>query len=166
MPLSNLNDALLHELKDVLSAEKQLASALPKMAKAAGDQQLRALFEEHLGQTKTQIERLEKVFETLGKSARAHRCEAMAGIVEEGKSVLEEKAEPEVLDAMLIGAAQKAEHYEIATYGTLCTWAKQLGLNDALKLLTETLNEEKQTDEKLTRLAKSRKNPQAAGKTQ
>lgn len=166
MPLSNLNDALLHELKDVLSAEKQLAATLPRMAKTAGDDQLRALFEEHLGQTKTHVERLEKVFDTLGKSARAHRCEAMAGIVEEGKSVIDEEAEPDVKDAMLIGAAQKAEHYEIATYGTLCTWAKQLGLNDALKLLLETLDEEKQTDDKLTRLAKSRKNPQAAGKAQ
>lgn len=162
MQMNNLQDAFLHELKDIYNAEKQLTRALPKMAKAAEDDELRSLFEEHLEQTKGHIERLEQVFETVGKTARGEKCEAMAGIIEEGQSVMEQDAEPEVMDAMLIGAAQKAEHYEIATYGTMCAWAEQLGMSDAARLLNQTLQEEKQTDEKLTRFAEGRKNPQAA----
>lgn len=163
MQMNSLQDAFIHELKDLYSAEKQLTRALPKMAKAAEDDELRMLFEEHLEQTKGQIERLERVFEQVGKTARAEKCEAMAGIIEEGQSVMEEDAEPQVMDAMLIGAAQKAEHYEIASYGTMCAWAQELGLGDAERLLRQTLQEEKDTDEKLTRFAESRKNPQAAG---
>ncbi len=162
MPLSTLEDAFQHELKDLLSAEKQLVAALPKMAKAAEDEELRELFAEHLEQTKEQVRRLEQVFEQLGKTARSSKCEAMAGIVEEGKSLMEEDAEPAVMDAMLVGAAQKAEHYEIASYGTVCAWAEQLGMRDALRLLQQTLQEEKETDEKLTRFAERRKNAQAA----
>lgn len=162
MPISNLQDALHHELKDVLSAEKQLLRALPKMAKAAEDPQLRRLFEQHTQETKVQVERLEKVFELIGKTARAEKCEAMAGIVEEGSNTMEEDAEPAVMDAMLIGAAQKAEHYEIATYGTMCAWAEELGMSQALRLLQQTLDEEKQTDEKLSRFAEARKNREAA----
>ena len=162
MPLNSLEDAFQHELKDLLSAEKQLVAALPKMAKAAEDEELRELFAEHLEQTKEQVRRLEQVFEQLGKTARSSKCEAMAGIVEEGKSLMEEDAEPAVMDAMLVGAAQKAEHYEIASYGTVCAWAEQLGMRDALRLLQQTLQEEKETDEKLTRFAERRKNAQAA----
>ncbi len=161
MPMNSLEDAFLHELKDIYHAEKQLLRALPKMAKATEDDELRGLFEEHLEQTKGQVERLEQVFQQVGKTPRGEKCEAMAGIIEEGQSLMEEDAEGEVLDAMLIGAAQKVEHYEIASYGTMCAWAEQLGMNDALRLLKETLKEEKQTDEKLTRFAESRKNSEA-----
>lgn len=164
MPISNLEDAFNHELKDIYHAEKQLLRALPKMAKAAEDQQLKAMFEEHLEQTKGQIERLEKIFEQVGKTPRAEKCEAMAGIVEEGQSLMEEDAEPETMDAMLIGAAQKVEHYEIASYGTMVAWAQQLGMTDSARLLEQTLEEEKQTDQKLSRFAESRKNRQAANR--
>lgn len=148
-----LEDAFHEELRDVLSAEKQLSQALPRLAKAASNEQLREALLHHAEETSHQVDRLEQVFELIDKKPRAKRCEAMEGLVEEGKELLETDAEPEVLDAMLIGAAQKAEHYEIATYGTLCTWAEQLGYEQALKLLGETLNEEKTADEKLTKIA-------------
>lgn len=153
MSLNTLNDLFVDELKDVLSAEKQLLKALPKMAKAATAPKLRASFEKHLSETEVQVTRLEQVFESVGKSARAKTCEAMKGLLEEGASIMEEDAEPSVKDAALIAAAQKVEHYEIATYGTLCTWAKLLGHKKALSLLEKTLQEEKATDEKLTALA-------------
>ena len=162
MPISSLEDAFNHELKDIYHAEKQLLRALPKMAKAAEDEQLRAMFEEHLEQTKGQVERLEKIFEQVGKTPRAEKCEGMAGIVEEGQSLMEEDADPETMDAMLIGGAQKVEHYEIASYGTMLAWAEQLGMTDAARLLKQTLEEEKQTDQKLSRFAESRKNREAA----
>ena len=163
MPMNSLQDAFLHELKDIYHAEKQLTRALPKMAKAAEDEQLREMFQQHLEETKGQIERLEQVFEQMGKTARAEKCEGMAGIVEEGSSLMEEDADPEVMDAMLIGAAQKVEHYEISSYGTMCAWAEELGMNEAARLLKANLQEEKLTDEKLTRFAESRKNRQATG---
>ncbi len=162
MPMSSLQDAFTHELKDIYHAEKQLLRALPKMAKATEDEELRSLFEEHLEQTKGQVERLEKVFEQVGKTPRGEKCEGMAGIIEEGQAMMEQDAEADVMDAVLIGSAQKVEHYEIASYGTMCAWAEQLGMQDALRLLKQNLAEEKQTDEKLSRFAEARKNPAAA----
>lgn len=153
MSVNTLDDAFVDELKDVLSAEKQLVKVLPKMAKAATSEELRTAIEQHLEETKTHVERLESVFESLEMTARAKKCEAMAGLLEEGSSILEEDAPGEVLDALIIGAAQKVEHYEIATYGTLCTWAKLLGHNTALELLKQALDEEETNDEKLTELA-------------
>ena len=161
MPAESLHDAFEEELKDVLSAEKQLVKALPKMAKAATNEDLKAGFEEHLEQTKGHVERLEQVFELLDKTPRAKKCKAMEGLIEEGSEILEEDMEPEVMDAMLIAAAQKVEHYEIATYGTLVTWARQLGMEDAANLLQETLDEEKDTDMKLTQLAETSINAEA-----
>jgi ferritin-like metal-binding protein YciE len=153
MPLKSLEDAFLDELRDLLSAERQLTKALPKMAKGASSAPLKEAFEHHLQETERQVERLEKVFESLGKSARAKRCDAMEGLVEEGKELLEHEAEPAVMDALLIASAQKVEHYEIASYGTLCTWAEMLGYREAVRLLKETMSEEVQADEKLTKLS-------------
>jgi len=159
-----LEDAFHEELRDVLSAEKQLSQALPRLAKAASNEQLREALLHHAEETSHQVDRLEQVFELIDKKPRAKRCEAMEGLVEEGKELLETDAEPEVLDAMLIGAAQKAEHYEIATYGTLCTWAECLGFDKAAELLKATLEEEKMADEKLTEIAESINQAALAGK--
>lgn len=153
--MDSLRAAFVDELRDVYSAEKQITKSLKKMIKAASSEELSAAFEEHLAETEGQIERLEKVFESIDLKPRAKHCDAMEGILEEGKELMEEEAEPEVMDALLIAAAQKVEHYEIATYGTLCTWADQLGLTEAKKLLGETLAEEKKTDESLSELAES-----------
>lgn len=161
MAAESLHDAFEEELKDVLSAEKQLVKALPKMAKAASNEDLRAGFEEHLEQTKGHVERLEKIFEMLDKAPRAKKCKAMEGLIEEGSEIMEEDADPDVLDAMLIAAAQKVEHYEIATYGTLVAWARRLDMSDAADLLQQTLDEEKETDVKLTELAESSVNASA-----
>jgi len=155
MSLQTLADAFHDELRDVLSAEKQLVKALPKMAKAASSEDLRAAFEKHLEETKTQVERVEQAFEETGKAARAKTCEAMEGLLAEAASMMEEEADPEVMDAILIGCAQKVEHYEIATYGTLCTWAKQLGYTRAYKLLKANMAEEVATDEALTGLSET-----------
>lgn len=153
MPLQNLADAFHDELRDILSAEKQLLKALPKMAKAASSEQLRAAFQKHLDETKGQVERVEEAFEETGKAARAKTCEAMEGLIAEASSMMEEEADPEVMDAILIGCAQKVEHYEIATYGTLCTWAKQLAYTKALRLLKQNMSEEVATDEALSILS-------------
>jgi ferritin-like metal-binding protein YciE len=153
MPLKSLADAFHDELRDVLSAEKQLVKALPKMAKAATNEELAAAFEAHLAETETQVQRVEKAFSDTGKAPRAKTCEAMKGLVEEASSLMEEDAEPAVMDVLLIAAAQKVEHYEIATYGTLCAWAEVLGYSSALKLLTQNLAEEEAADEKLTALS-------------
>ncbi len=153
MPLQSLADAFHDELRDILSAEKQLVKALPKMAKKASSEELRQAFEMHLEETKVQVERVEQAFEETGKAARAKTCEAMEGLIEEASSMMEEDADPEVMDAILIGCAQKVEHYEIATYGTLCTWAKQLGYRNAYKLLKQNMSEEVKTDESLTELS-------------
>jgi ferritin-like metal-binding protein YciE len=153
--MESLKDLFEHELRDIYYAEKALVKALPKMAKGATSEKLKEGIEEHLEQTKGQVERLEQVFELLGVPARGKKCEAMEGLIEEGASLLEEEADSDVLDAGIIAAAQKVEHYEIASYGTLCTWARQLGLDDAADLLGETLEEEKQTDLKLSELAES-----------
>lgn len=153
MKLDSLEDLFLHELKDLLSAEKQLVKALPKMAKGAANDSLRAAFEEHLGQTKTHVERLEKIFSTLGKPPRAEHCKAMEGLIEEGGDLLKEEGQDFVKDAAMIGAAQRVEHYEISAYGTARTLAELLGNRQAAKLLQQTLDEEKETDKKLTELA-------------
>lgn len=155
MKLQNLEELFLHECKDLLSAEKQLVKALPKMAKGASNETLRGAFEEHLEQTKGHVQRLEQVFAGLGKTARAEHCKGMEGLIEEGSDLLEEDGEAMVKDAALIGAAQKVEHYEISGYGTARALAELLGHSDAVELLQQTLDEEKETDEKLTQLAQS-----------
>jgi ferritin-like metal-binding protein YciE len=160
MPTKDLQDALLEEMRDMLSAEKQITKALRKMARKASHDELREGFEEHLEQTEGQIERLERAFETLEQKPRSKRCEAMEGILEEGEHVMEQAEKGDVLDAMMIAAAQKVEHYEIASYGTMRTWAKMLGFKEAERLFRETLDEEKQTDSKLTKMA-SKINQQA-----
>ena len=162
MAVRSLENLLLDELRDLYSAEKQITKALPKMAKATSTQELRAAFEEHLTQTEGQIARLEQVFELMGHSARAKKCVAMEGLIEEAKEFLEEDMEPAVLDAALIAAAQKVEHYEIASYGTARTWAQEVGQQEAADLLQQTLNEESETDQKLSRLAADLVNIQAA----
>jgi ferritin-like metal-binding protein YciE len=164
MKLQSMEELLLHECKDLLSAEKQLVKALPKMAKGAANEALRAAFTEHLEQTKTHVERLEQVISSLGATARAEHCKGMEGLIEEGADLLEEDADAMVKDAALIGAAQKVEHYEISGYGTARTLAEILGQKEAVKLLQQTLDEEKETDAKLTKLALSqiRANPTAA----
>lgn len=161
MSVSTLEDALIEELKDILHAEKQLLRALPKMAKQAQNEKLRKAFEDHKKETEGQVDRLEQVFEMLDRAPRAKKCEAMEGLIEEGKELMEEDAEPEVMDAMLIAAAQKVEHYEIASYGTVRAWAQQLGHDKIAKLLQQTLDEEAATDEKLTKLAEQVVNQQA-----
>lgn len=153
--LKSLDDLLVHELQDIFDAEKQITRALPKMIKAASHPELQAAFEEHLEQTEGQIDRLEQVFKLLGLPAKGKKCEGMAGLIEEGKKVIEENAEPAVKDAALIAAAQKVEHYEIASYGCLCTYAEMLGYEQAHDLLGQNLDEEETTDEKLTALAES-----------
>lgn len=153
MSLQSLEDAFVDELRDILNAEKQLIKALPKMAKGASSEELQTAIEGHLEETKTHVERLEAVFESLELSPRSKKCEAMEGLIEEGSGLLEENAAADVLDALIIAAAQKVEHYEIATYGTLCTWAELLGHDRALGLLKETLSEEVNTDQKLTDIA-------------
>src|SRR5262249_44590673 len=146
-------DLFVNELRDLYNAENQLVKALPKMAKSASSPELRQGFEEHLEQTRHHVERLEQVFEQLGTKARGKKCQAMEGLIDEGKDLMDEDAEPPVMDAGLIAAAQKVEHYEIAGYGTVRTWAEHLGHHEAAELLQQTLDEEKQTDQKLTRLA-------------
>jgi len=154
---------LFHEtLKDIYHAEKQILKALPKMAKAANSDQLRQAFEKHRTETEGQVERLEQIFEILGKPARAKPCEAIQGLVEEGKEVMEDFKDSAALDAGLLAGAQAVEHYEISRYGTMKVWALQLGMSDAAKLLEQTLQEEKKTDETLTRLAEAALNAEAA----
>jgi ferritin-like metal-binding protein YciE len=162
MQMTNLEDLLKTDLKDMLNAENQIARALPKMIKSATNEQLREAFEMHLEETKGHVERVEQVMELLGMPVKGKTCKAMQGIIEEGKEVMEEDADDEVMDAALIGAAQKVEHYEIATYGTLCTYAELLGLGEAKKLLGQNLEEDKATDEKLTELAEAVINLEAA----
>jgi len=160
--MDTLQDALVHELKDLLSAEKQLTAALPKLQKKATSEKLRQAFADHLAETEGHVERLKEAIELLGKAARAEKCDAMAGLIKEGEKILKEEAEDDVKDAMLIAAAQKVEHYEIASYGTACAWAKLLGLDDVLKLLKQTMAEEEAADEKLTAIATSMVNEKAA----
>ena len=153
MAAKNLEELFEHDLRDTLDAERQILKALPKMAKAADSEELQSAFLEHKSVTERQVERLETIFEGLGKAARGKHCHGMEGLLKEGEELIEKEEPGPALDAALIGAAQKVEHYEIAAYGTLATYAKLLENDDALTLLTETLEEEKQTDETLTGLA-------------
>jgi ferritin-like metal-binding protein YciE len=162
MELQTLKDLYIHELKDLFNAEQQLVRALPKMAKAASNQELAAGFQEHLEQTKGHAQRLEQILSTHKQSTRGPKCKGMEGIVAEGAEMIEEEAEVEVKDAGLIAAAQRVEHYEMAGYGTARTYAELLGDQEGAKLLGLTLEEERQTDQKLSKLAKSAVNVAAA----
>ena len=161
MEMDSLRKLYVDELKDLYSAEKQILQALPKMAKKATNAQLKKGFETHLEETRGQVERLDRIFELLGKSSRGKKCKGMEGLLEEGKEMMQEDMEPEVMDAALIAAAQKVEHYEIAGYGTVRTYAQLLGEDQHVKLLQQTLDEEGNTDKKLTQLAESSINVEA-----
>jgi ferritin-like metal-binding protein YciE len=161
MEIDSLNKLYVEELKDLYSAEKQILQALPKMIKKTSNKQLAKAFEEHLRVTETHVERLDRIFEGLGKSPRGKKCKGMEGLLEEGKEMMQEDMEPDVLDAALIAAAQRVEHYEMAGYGTVRTYARLLGENQAAKLLQQTLDEEGEADKKLTALAESTVNVEA-----
>ncbi len=161
---STLNDLFLTTLQDIYHGEKQILKALPKMAKNANSEELRQALEHHREQTQGQVERLETVFEMLDRKARGKPCEAIQGLIEEGNEVMEEAKDGPVLDAGIIAANQAVEHYEIARYGTLCAWAEQLGMNDAAKLLKQTLDEEKKTDALLNEIAMNTVNKKAVSK--
>lgn len=156
-----LHELFLDELADLLNAEKQLTKALPKMAKAANARELADAFKSHLKETEGHVTRLEKVFKSLGEPVKSKKCKAMEGLVEEGKELMEEEKDSSALDAGLIAAAQKVEHYEIASYGTVCAWAEQMGHTKELAILQQTLEEEKAADEKLTGIAESLANQEA-----
>lgn len=162
MAEKTLDDLFLDTLKDIYYAEKQILKTLPKMQKAAQAEELKAGFEKHIAETETQIERLEQVFELIGKPARGKTCDAILGIIEEGKSIMDEFKGSAALDAGLASAAQAVEHYEIARYGTLKTWANQLGLKEAVQLLDATLQEEVATDKALSQVAQAVVNVKAA----
>lgn len=162
MAVKNMEELFIHELSDIYSAEKQLTKALPKMARACSDQRLANAFETHLEETNGQVERIDQIVERLGIRLKRVKCAAMEGLVEEGKEIIDSVEKGPVRDAALIGGAQKVEHYEIASYGTLSALAKQLGYKDAIPLLQATLKEEKATDEKLTMLAEQDANQRAA----
>ena len=157
-----LHDAFIDELRDTYDAEKQLTKALPKLAKAATNAKLRTAFETHLQETLGQIERLEQVFESLDEKVRGKHCDGIAGIIEEGKSIMEEDFDETTMDACLIAAGQRAEHYEMAAYGTLVAWAQAMGHTEAARLLQRTLDEEKAADKKLSGLAEGGINQGAA----
>jgi ferritin-like metal-binding protein YciE len=162
MPDKDLNALFLDTLKDIYYAEKQIYKSLPKMAKAAQSDQLRAAFEKHHDETEGQIGRLEQIFELLGKPARGKKCDAIEGILDEGKEIMEEYDGAPALDAGLLAGAQAVEHYEISRYGTLKAWATKLDMKDVVKLLDATLAEEKKTDETLSKIAASAVNAEAA----
>lgn len=159
--LKTLNDLMVEHLRDLYNAETQIMDALPKMAEKATAPQLRKAFETHLEESKVHRARLEDIFQQLGEKPEGHTCKAMEGIIKEGDEFMKERAEPEVMDAGLIAAAQRVEHYEMAGYGCVRTWAKQLGMNDVAKVLQTTLDEEGATDEKLTKLAEGSLNERA-----
>ncbi len=161
MKLESLRELFFHELQDIYDAEKQVLGALPKMQEAATAPDLKNGFAQHLKQTEGQIGRLERVFERLSEKAKGKTCEGMKGLIKEGNETVKMRGDDATRDAALIAAAQKVEHYEIATYGTLCTWAEMLGEREALTLLKQNLSEEKLTDEKLTKLAESHVNVEA-----
>lgn len=162
MPVSELKDLYLHTLKDVYTAEKQILKALPKMAKKANNDQLRKAFEEHEKQTQGHVERLDEVFGLVNEKPKGEKCPAIEGIIEEAEMLMGEIKDGETLDAAMIAAAQAVEHYEISRYGTLVSWSELLDMKEAAKTLNQTLDEEKQTDAKLTKLAESRVNKKAA----
>lgn len=155
MKLTSLDNLLLLELKDLFSAENQLVKALPKMAKAAHNEELKNGFEEHLEQTREHVNRLEQIAEDLDMKLSGHKCVAMEGLIEEGEQMIKEDGDPTIKDAGLIGAAQRVEHYEIAGYGTAIALARHLGHRDAVRILEMTLSEEKETDKKLTHTAET-----------
>jgi ferritin-like metal-binding protein YciE len=162
MQMESLSDLFVDQLRDLYNAENQLVKALPKMAKKATHDELKSAFEDHLEQTRTHVERLEQIFDKLGAKATGKKCKAMEGLIEEGKEAMGEDAEPDVMDASLIAAAQRVEHYEIAGYGTVRTYAEILGDDESAQLLQQTLDEEGQTDKLLTQLAESSINLEAA----
>jgi ferritin-like metal-binding protein YciE len=166
MRLDTLQKLYISELRDLYSAETQLVKALPKMAKGASSPELKDAFEQHLEQTKGHVERLEQLFEQLGESPRGKTCHAMKGLIEEGSDILKEEGEDSVLDAGIIVAAQKVEHYEIASYGSVRTFANLLGKDEEAKLLQSTLDEEAETNQILTQLAESIVNPEALSETE
>jgi ferritin-like metal-binding protein YciE len=161
MANDTLQDLLVETLRDTYNAEKQLVKALPKMAKAATSDELQAAFTDHLEVTRQQVTRLEQVFQELDVPVRGKHCVAMEGLIEEGKEIMEEDHDPDVMDAGIIAAAQKVEHYEIAAYGTLRTWAEMLGFTRAAALLQQSLDEESDADEKLSQLAMTQVNVRA-----
>ena len=161
MATKTLEDLFHETLKDIYYAERNILKALPKMARGAQDEKLKAAFQQHKEETEGQVERLQQVFEIIGKRPRAKTCPAIDGIVEEGEEIMEEFKGSPALDAGLLAAAQAVEHYEISRYGTLRAWAQQLGYKDAVKLLDETLAEESKTDEALTKLAEKAVNAAA-----
>jgi ferritin-like metal-binding protein YciE len=162
MSLDSLQALFLDELKDIYHAEKQLLQALPRMAKAAGSSELRQAFTNHLTETEGHVQRLKRIFADLGQTARGKRCKGMEGLVEEGKAIMEESGEQPVIDAALIAAAQRVEHYEMAAYGCLRTYAQLLGHENPAKLLAQTLGEEEAADEKLTAIGERSVNAEAA----
>jgi ferritin-like metal-binding protein YciE len=162
MSLDSLHSLFVDELRDIYNAEKQLVRALPRMAKAAGSPDLRQAFTSHLKETEGQVQRLERIFKELGETVRGKRCKGMEGLLEEGKDIMQEDGETPVIDAALIAGAQRVEHYEIAAYGCLRTYAELLGHNNAAKLLSETLAEEEAADKKLTAIGESSVNNEAA----
>jgi ferritin-like metal-binding protein YciE len=159
--MDRLEDLYVHELKDIYSSEKQITKALPKLIKSASSEELKEAFEKHLQETEEQINRLDQIFDRLGQKSGGVKCAGMEGLLKEGDELLQEDATDEVLDAGIIVAAQKVEHYEIAAYGSLCTWAEALGYDEDLELLKETIEEEKMADEKLTELAEAGVNQQS-----
>ena len=162
MEMNSLQELLIDEMRDLYSAETQITKALPKMAKKASNPQLKKAFETHLRETEGQIQRLQKIFDKLGKKPTGKKCAAMAGLVEEGKEMMGEDMDEDTMDAALISIAQKVEHYEIASYGTVRTWANLLGDDQTAKLLQQTLDEEGKTDKLLTELAENSINIEAA----
>jgi len=162
MAMNSLHDLFADELKDLYSAETQLTKALPRMAKHAKNMELRTAFQQHLAETEDHVRRIEQICESLELKPRGKKCMAMEGLIEEGKELMQEEADPEVADAGMIGAAQKVEHYEIAAYGTARTHARRLGYTEAVDLLQQTLEEEAAADEKLTRIAEGGVNQEAA----
>jgi ferritin-like metal-binding protein YciE len=162
MKIENLNDLFLHTLQDIYFAEKQIVKALPKMMKKTDSPELGKAFESHLAETEEQVTRLEQVFEMLGQKPKATKCPAIEGIIEEANELIADIKDSDTRDAGMIAAAQAVEHYEITRYGTLVSWAEMLGMKDAAKVLGQTLKEEYGADQKLTKLAESRLNKEAA----
>lgn len=161
--LKTLHDLFVHELKDIYDAEHQIIDALPKMKEAASDPELKKAFDKHLEVTKTQVARLEEIFDMLDLDPERHKCDGMVGIIKEGDSIAKMEGNADVRDAALIAAAQKVEHYEVATYGTLRAWSLDMGHNDIADILQTTLNEERSTDKELSVLAESEVNIKAPG---
>lgn len=161
MTMDSMQKLYLEELRDLYSAERQLVDALPAMAEAASHEMLRTAFEQHLAQTREQVVRLEKIFDNLGEQPTGKHCKGMEGLIEEGRSVMQEDGDPDVKDAAMIAAAQRVEHYEIAAYGSVRTYATQLGLRDHAEILQRTLDEESNTDKRLTQIALNRVNRDA-----